>query len=155
LRFLDPPDPLARSDDRKHCLPYLTALGLVFGRVTDGHFEDAVARDPRLAPLCARMHLHEDLGFSLDYRDPDKHSLANAVQVFFRGGTRTERVAVEYPLGHHRRRVEGLPLLFDKAEAALRTRLDEDRAEEIVDLFDRPAGLESLPVDKFMDLWVA
>ena len=76
------------------------------------------------------------------------------MQVFFRGGTQTERVAVEYPLGHHRRRVEGLPLLFDKAEAALRTRFDEDRAEEIADLFDRPAGLESLPVDQFMDLWV-
>jgi 2-methylcitrate dehydratase len=100
------------------------------------------------------MHLHEDRGFSLDYRDPDKHALANAVQVFFRGGTHTERIAVEYPLGHHRRRAEGLPLVFDKAEAALRTRFDEDRAEEIVDLFDRPAGLESLPVDKFMAWWV-
>jgi 2-methylcitrate dehydratase len=154
LRFLDPPDPLASPGDRKHSLPFLTALGLVFGRVNDGHFEDAVAHDPRLAALCARMHLHEDRGFSLDYRDPDKHALANAVQVFFRGGTHTERVVIEYPLGHHRRRVEGLPLLFDKAELALRTRFDEDRAEEIVDLFDRPAGLESLPVDKFMAWWV-
>jgi 2-methylcitrate dehydratase len=155
LRFLDPPDPLARPGDRKHCLPYLTALGLVFGRVTDGPFEDAVARDPRLAALYPRMHVHEDLGFSLDHRDPDKHALANAVQVFFHGGTHTERIAVEYPLGHHRRRTEGLPLLLAKAEAALRTRFDEDRAEEIVDLFDRPAELESLPVDKFMDWWVA
>ncbi|MBI5382055.1 MAG: bifunctional 2-methylcitrate dehydratase/aconitate hydratase [Opitutae bacterium] len=155
LRFHDRTGPLDGYTDRTHCLQYVTAVGLLCGRLTEEQCHDHVAADARLATLRERMHLHEDFGFSLDYRDPDKRSLANAVQVFFRDRTHTERIAIEYPVGHYRRRAEGLPLLFAKAEAALHMRFEEERAEEILDLFDQPDALAAMPVDKFLDLWVA
>ncbi|HKB89924.1 MAG TPA: 2-methylcitrate dehydratase, partial [Opitutaceae bacterium] len=154
LRIIDKTGPLNNPADRDHCLQYMTAVGLIFGQLTADHYEDKIAADPRIDALRARMHVHEDKGYSLDYLDPDKRSIANAVQVFFRDGTHTERVAVEYPLGHRRRRTEGIPILFDKAENALHTTLEDDRVEEILDLFDQRDKLEQMHVHKFMELFV-
>jgi 2-methylcitrate dehydratase PrpD len=97
----------------------MTAIGLIFGTLTAEHYEDRVARDPRIDALRAKMVVAEDKRYSADYLDADKRSIANAVQVFFRDGTMTERVAVEYPIGHRRRRAEAIPELVKKARAAL------------------------------------
>jgi 2-methylcitrate dehydratase len=118
IRIIDKQGPLHNPADRDHCLQYMTAIGLIFGELTADHYEDKVARDPRIDALRAKMVVKEEPHYSRDYLDPDKRSIANAVQVFFRDGTSTAKVAVEYPLGHRRRRAEGIPLLLAKARDA-------------------------------------
>jgi 2-methylcitrate dehydratase len=119
IRIIDKSGPLHNPADRDHCLQYMTAIGLIFGELTADHYEDKVAQDPRIDALRGKMVVKEEPHYSRDYLDPDKRSIANAVQVFFRDGTSTAKVAVEYPLGHRRRRTEGIPLLLAKARAAL------------------------------------
>src|SRR5262245_48776177 len=118
IRIIDKTGPLHNFADRDHCLQYMTAIGLIFGRLTAAHYEDQTAADPRIDALRATMVVTEDQQYSRDYLDPDKRSIANAVQVFFRDGTATHKVAVEYPIGHRRRRKEGIPVLQQKAETA-------------------------------------
>ena len=130
----------------------MTAVGLIFGELTAAHYEDKAASDPRIDALRSRMVVAEDPGYSSDYLDPGKRSIANAVQVFFTDGTRTEKVAVEYPLGHRRRRAEGIPLLKAKASAALAGHFGHARAQEIMLLFSERARVEALPVHEFMGL---
>src|SRR5438309_764424 len=122
IRIIDKSGPLHNPADRDHCIQYMTAVGLIFGELTADHYEDAVARDPRIDALRGKMLCVEDPAYSTDYLDPQKRSIANAVQVFFKDGSSTEKVAVEYPLGHRRRRAEGLPLLIKKFEANLASR---------------------------------
>jgi 2-methylcitrate dehydratase len=119
IRIIDKTGPLHNPADRDHCLQYMTAIGMIFGELTADHYEDKIARDPRIDALRAKMAVSENRTYSADYLDPDKRSIANAVQVFFKDGTSTERVAVEYPLGHRRRRGEGVPLLMKKFESTL------------------------------------
>jgi 2-methylcitrate dehydratase len=152
VRIIDKPGPLHNPADRDHCLQYMTAIGLIFGELTAQHYEDRVAADPRIDALRAKMRVTEDKAFSRDYLDPEKRSIANAVQVFFLDGSATERIQVEYPVGHRRRRAEGWPLLKGKAQAALSVRLGPARAERVLALFEDRKALERLPASDLVTL---
>jgi 2-methylcitrate dehydratase len=154
LRIIDKKGPLYNPADRDHCIQYMTAIGLIFGELTADHYEDTIAQDPRIDALRAKMEVIEDPQYSKDYLDPEKRSIANAVQVFFKDGSATEKIAVEYPIGHRRRRIEGLPLLIKKFEANLATRLAREKCQAIVDLCRDSERLQSTPVDGFMDMFV-
>ncbi|HEY4744958.1 MAG TPA: bifunctional 2-methylcitrate dehydratase/aconitate hydratase, partial [Desulfuromonadaceae bacterium] len=154
VRIISKSGPLHNPADRDHCLQYMTAVGLIFGELTADHYSDEMAGDPRIDALRERMEVAEEPRYSRDYLDPAKRSIANAVQVFFRNGTSTERVEVEYPLGHRRRRTEALPLLIDKCRANLATRLPGERAEALIELCLDRRRLAAMPVSEFMELWV-
>jgi 2-methylcitrate dehydratase len=154
IRIISKRGPLHNPADRDHCLQYMVAVGLLFGELTADHYEDAVARDPRIDALRAKMEVVEEPRYSRDYLDPEKRSIANAVQVFFRDGAQTEKVAVEYPLGHRRRRAEGLPLLIEKCRSNLATRFPQKRAESLVELCLDGERLEGMAVQEFVDMWV-
>jgi 2-methylcitrate dehydratase len=130
------------------------AVPLLKGSLTADDYEDAVAADPRIDALRAKMEVKENADFTRDYLDPQKRSIGNAVQVFFRDGTTTGRVAVEYPVGHRRRRKEGIPLLLEKFEKNLRSRIPAQKAGEILDLCKQPGRLEKTPVNEFMEMFV-
>ncbi len=149
LRIIDKTGPLHNPADRDHCLHYMTAIGLLFGNLTAEHYEDATAADPRIDALRAKMVVNEDKSYSRDYLDPAKRAIANAVQIFFRDGTATEKIAVEYPLGHRRRRAEAIPLLRQKAEAAFTAHCGEARSAQLTSLFTDRAKLESLSASSF------
>ena len=153
-RIIDKTGPLANPADRDHCLQYMVAVPLLKGSLTAGDYEDTVAADPRLDVLRAKMEVVENAGYTRDYLDPAKRSIGNAVQVFFSDGTATERVAIEYPVGHRRRRKEGVPLLLAKFEQALRDRIPVRAAETILSLCADRARLEATPVRDFMGLFV-
>jgi len=152
IRIISKDGPLYNPADRDHCLQYMTAIGLIFGELTADHYSDRVASDPRIDPLREKMEVREKTRYSQDYLDPDKRSIANAVQVFFADGTATQRVEVEYPLGHCRRRSEALPLLVQKARDNLATRLPADRTEELIELCLDRERLSVMPADEFMAL---
>ncbi len=154
IRIIDKSGPLHNPADRDHCIQYMTAVPLIFGRLTADDYEDEVAADSRIDALRAKMVVVENKQYSRDYLDPEKRSIANAMQVFFTDGTATDQVTVEYPIGHRRRRVEGIPLLVEKFERNLSTRFSADKVAEIVDVFADPQKFESMPVNAFVDLWV-
>ncbi len=153
-RIIDKTGPLANPADRDHCLQYMVAVPLLRGGLTADDYEDAVAADPRLDALRAKMEVVENAGFTRDYLDPSKRSIGNSVQVFFRDGTATEHVAVEYPIGHRRRRTEGVPVLMAKFVRSLRGKLPARQADAVVDLCGNPVRLDATPVQRFMDLFV-
>ena len=152
IRIISKTGPLANPADRDHCLQYMTAVGLVKGDLTADDYEDAAAADPRIDRLRERMEVAEDARYSREYHEPDKRSIANAVQVFFAGGAATAKVAVEYPIGHRRRRAEGLPLLVEKFERNLATRFPAGRVRQILGLCSDSERLAATPVCEFMDL---
>jgi 2-methylcitrate dehydratase len=154
VRIISKSGPLHNPADRDHCLQYMVAVGLIFGELTADHYEDAVARDPRIDALRTKMEVVEEPRYSRDYLDPEKRSIANAAQVFFKDGSVTEKVEVEFPLGHRRRRAEGLPLLIEKAHRNLATRFPQRRAEALVELCLDAERLEGMAVEAFVDLWV-
>jgi 2-methylcitrate dehydratase len=154
IRIIDKAGPLHNPADRDHCLQYMTAIGLIFGQLTADHYEDQTAADPRIDLLRSKMTVTENPQYSKDYLDPDKRSIANAVQVFFSDGSHTTKVAVEYPIGHRRRRAEGIPLLRQKAEAAFTAHFGPDRAAELMKVFSDRTKLESMPVHLFMRAFV-
>jgi 2-methylcitrate dehydratase len=155
VRIISKSGPLYNPADRDHCLQYMTAIGLIYGELTADHYSDAVAADPRIDRLRALMEVREEPRYSRNYLDPDKRSIANAVQVFFSDGTATERVEVEYPLGHRRRRQEALPLLVAKARANLTTRLAVDRVAALIDLCLDRQRLATMAADEFIGLLVS
>jgi 2-methylcitrate dehydratase len=152
VRIIDKTGPLHNPADRDHCLQYMTAVGLIFGELTADHYEDETARDPRVDSLREKIEVVEDERYSRDYLDPQKRSIANAVRVFFGDGTATEKVEVEYPIGHRRRRKEGIPLLERKFGSNLRTRLPEWRARKVEELLLDRERLQSAPVHRFMGM---
>ncbi len=154
IRIIDKTGPLHNPADRDHCLQYMTAIGLIFGRLTAGDYEDKVAADPRIDALRAKMTVTEDKQYSKDYLDPDKRSIANAVQVFFKDGTKSEKVAVEYPIGHRRRRRDGIPLLQAKAAAAFTAHFGPSKSAQLMGLFADRAKLEAMPVHEFARVFV-
>ena len=154
LRIIDKSGPLYNPADRDHCIQYMTAVGLIFGELTADHYEDAVARDPRIDELRDKMTCVEDPQYSKDYLDPEKRSIANAVQVFFTDGSSTAKVAVEYPIGHRRRRAEGIPLLLKKFEANLASRFPPEQCAKILRLCGDSAQLDAMTVNEFTDLFV-
>jgi len=154
VRIIDKTGPLANPADRDHCLQYMVAVPLLLGRLTAEDYEDDVARDPRIDALRDKMVVTENAEFSRDYLDPDKRAIGNAVQVWFADGTRTERVAIDYPIGHRRRRAEGIPELVAKFERNLATLFGAKQRAAIVAACAEQDRFEKLPVDEFMALWV-
>jgi len=154
IRIIDKTGPLHNPADRDHCIQYMTAIGLIFGELTADHYENRVAKDPRIDALREKMTVFEDPQYSKDYLDPNKRSIANAVQVFFKDGSATEKVAVQYPIGHRRRRAEGIPLLVKKFEANLASWLAPDQCKKIQALCLDPTRLQSTPINEFIDLFV-
>jgi 2-methylcitrate dehydratase len=154
LRIIDKKGPLTNPADRDHCIRYMVAIPLIFGRLTAADYEDSVAGDPRIDALRDKTICVEDKRFSGEYLDPDKRAIGNGVQVFFSDGTSSEEVSIDYPLGHRRRRAEGLPLLIEKFERNLGRRFPESRSREIADLTLDRKRLSATPVDGFMDLLV-
>ena len=152
IRIISKTGALNNPADRDHCLQYMTAIGLLKGDLTADDYEDSAAADPRIDRLRELMEVQEDARYSREYHDPDKRSIANAVQVFFKDGTATEKVAVEYPIGHRRRRAEGIPLLIAKFERNLATRFPAGQAERILDLCSDGEALAAIPVHEFTDL---
>ncbi|MBB3184815.1 2-methylcitrate dehydratase [Halomonas fontilapidosi] len=155
IRIISKEGSLANPADRDHCLQYMTAVPLIFGSLTAEHYEDEFhAANPLIDELRAKMEVVEDETYSRDYYDPEKRSIANAIQVLFKDGSATEKVEVEYPVGHRRRRAEGIPLLVDKFRRNLATRFPAGRCDEILTLCEEPVRLESTPVNRFVDLFV-
>jgi 2-methylcitrate dehydratase len=154
IRIIDKKGPLYNFADRDHCIQYMTAIGLIFGDLTAEHYGDAVAADPRIDTLRGKMTCVENPQYSRDYLDPEKRSIANAVQVFFKDGTKTDFVEVPFPLGHRRRRQEALPLLEEKFKENLAIHLPEKQMTAILPLFRDHERLEGMPVHEFVDLFV-
>jgi 2-methylcitrate dehydratase len=153
-RIIDKSGPLNNPADRDHCLQYMVAVPLLKGTLTAEDYEDAVAADPRIDALRAKMEVRENSGFTRDYLDPARRSIGNSVQVFFRDGTSTQRVVLEYPVGHRRRRAEGIPLLLQKFEKNLRGRIPSGQADAILALCSDQGALEATSVASFMELFV-
>jgi 2-methylcitrate dehydratase len=154
IRIIDKKGPLHNPADRDHCIQYMVAIPLLFGRLTAADYEDAVAKDPRIDSLRKKIFCVEDKGFSRDYHDPKKRSIANALTVEFKGGTRLKEVVCEYPLGHKRRRKEGMPILVEKFKRNLARRLPEKQQRAILDLCMDADRLAGTPVNEFVDLFV-
>ena len=154
IRIIDKKGPLSNPADRDHCIQYMTAIGLIKGNLVAADYEDAVALDPRVDRLRSKMTCVENKQWSRDYLDPAKRSIANAVQVFFNDGSKSERVAVEYPVGHRRRRKEGMPLLEAKFRTNLARRLAPKQQQAILSLCADARRLEAAPVNEFVDLFV-
>ncbi|WP_200626135.1 2-methylcitrate dehydratase [Pseudomonas sp. LAM2023] len=155
IRIISKSGPLANAADRDHCLQYMVAVPLIFGHLVAEQYEDAFhANHPSIDRLREKMEVIEDPRFSREYLEPDKRSIANALQVFFKDGSSTEQVVVEYPIGHRRRRAEGIPLLEAKFRANLATRFARQRCEEILAVCKNQQALEGMAVHRFVDLFV-
>jgi 2-methylcitrate dehydratase len=150
--ILDKTGPLANPADRDHCMQYMMAVGMIFGKLTTEDYEDHVAADPRIDALRAKMTLTESKAFEREYHDPAKRTNANSIQVFFKDGSKAPLSQVDYPLGHPRRRKEGIPLLIEKFDRNVARVFAEKQRRMIRDVcLDRPR-LAALPVNEFMDL---
>jgi 2-methylcitrate dehydratase len=150
IRIIDKTGPLANPADRDHCIQYMVAVPLIFGRLTAADYEDEVAADPRIDRLRELMEVRENPGFTKDYYDPQRRFIGNAVQVFFTDGSATPRMQVDFPVGHRRRRLEGEPLLVAKFEAAVNAHYPARQAARVLALFTDPARLTALSVNEFM-----
>ena len=155
IRIISKEGDLANPADRDHCLQYMTAVPLIFGELNAEHYEDEFhAAHPEIDALRARMEVVEEPRYTRDYLDTDKRSIANAIQVYFRDGSSTDQVEVEYPIGHRRRRQDGVPVLEEKFRRHLATRFPQRRCERILSLCRDQSLLESTPVNRFVDLFV-
>ncbi|EUC18378.1 UNVERIFIED_ORG: 2-methylcitrate dehydratase [Burkholderia sp. CF145] len=154
IRIIDKKGPLNNPADRDHCIQYMIAVPLIFGRLTAADYEDEVARDPRIDALRDKMACVEDPQFTKDYHDPDKRSIANALTIEFADGSTFDEVVVEYPLGHKRRRAEGIPLLVEKFRTNLARRFPAKQQQAILDVSLDQAKLEAMPVNEYVDLYV-
>ncbi|HVU47476.1 MAG TPA: bifunctional 2-methylcitrate dehydratase/aconitate hydratase [Terracidiphilus sp.] len=153
LRIIDKKGPLANPADRDHCVQYMIAIPLLYGRLTAADYEDDVAADARIDALRAKVECVEEPAFTADYHDPEKRSIANALRMELKDGTVLEET-VEYPIGHRRRREEGIPLLVEKFKINLRRRFDEARQQRILDASLDRDRLEKIPVCEYVDLYV-
>lgn len=154
IRIIDKKGPLNNPADRDHCIQYMAAIGLIKGNLTAADYEDDVAHDPRVDQLRDKMECVEHKTWSKDYLDPQKRSIANAIQVFFKDGSKTANVVVEYPVGHRRRRKEGVPLLEAKFRTNLARKFPEKQRAAIYALCQDQKKLEATPVNEFVDLMV-
>ncbi|BDV43330.1 2-methylcitrate dehydratase [Geotalea uraniireducens] len=154
IRIISKTGPLYNPADRDHCLQYMVAIALIFGTLTADHYQDDAAADPRIDRLREKMRVVEDEQFSRDYLDPEKRSIANALQVSFTDGTCSEKVEVAYPIGHRCRRTEGLPLLHRKFADNLAAHLPANRCRLIKEIVDDQERYETMAVDEFMELFL-
>lgn len=153
LRIIDKKGPLANPADRDHCVQYMVAIPLLFGRLTAADYEDKVAADPRIDELRAKIVCVQEPAFTADYHDPDKRSIANALRAVLEDGTVLDQT-VEFPIGHRRRREEGLPLLVEKFKTNLRRRFPEEQQKRILYASLDRKRLEAMPVSEYVDLYV-
>jgi 2-methylcitrate dehydratase len=155
IRIISKSGPLANFADRDHCLQYMIAVPLLLGTLNADHYRDDFHQaDPRIDQLREKMVVSEDKRYSAEYHEADKRSIANAIQIFFKNGSSTEKVEIEYPIGHRRRRAEGIPVLERKFLTSLRTRFPEARCQEIFHRCLDQSSLEATPVHELMDLFV-
>jgi 2-methylcitrate dehydratase len=154
IRIIDKKGPLANPADRDHCIQYMVAVPLIFGRLTAADYEDDVAKDKRIDALRNKITCVEDKRFTRDYHDPKKRSIANALTVELKDGAKLKEVVCEYPIGHKRRRAEGMPVLVEKFKTNLARRFPQQQQKTILDVCMDPARLESMPVSEFVDLFV-
>lgn len=154
VRIIDKDGPLSNPSDRDHCLQYIVAVALLAGELTDYHYDDKFAADPRIDQLRAGMRVTEEPAYTEGYLDPEERSIANSVQVHFRDGSYTDRIEVIYPIGHPRRREEALPRLRRKLQANLASAFDAEKAELIASWFDDGKPLAAMPVSEFVDALV-
>ena len=154
MRIINKTGELNNPADRDHCLQYMVAVPLIFGRLSANDYETQVAVDPHIHALRDKMEILENKQFSRDYLDPEKRSIANALQVFFKNGSHTENITVKYPLGHKRRRNEGIPLLKKKFTDNLESRMPEQNCIKIHEIFASQKSLETTPVNEFMKLFM-
>ena len=155
IRIISKEGALNNPADRDHCLQYMTAIGLLKGDLVAEDYEDDVASDPRVDQLREKMVIEEDERYTKEYLESDKRSIANAIQIFFKDGSSTDKIEVEYPIGHRRRREQGIPLLIEKFERNLATQFSSERCNAIKSLCSNQDVLESTSVIDFMDLFVA
>lgn len=154
VRIISKEGSLHNPADRDHCLQYMIAIGLLKGNLTADDYEDASAQDSRIDALRNVMKVRENPGFSQDYLDPEKRSIANAIQVFFKDGSKTDRVQVDYPIGHRRRRQEGIPILVEKFERNVQTRFSKQKSKKIMALCLDAQQLRQTKVNDFMELLI-
>lgn len=152
-RIINKTGELANPADRDHCIQYMVAVPLIFGRLRAEDYEDSVAKDPRIDTLRAKMSVEVDDRYTKEYLQSDKRSIANAVQIFYKDGSKSQKVEVEYPIGHKRRRSEGIPLLIKKFESNLAGRLSPKKCELINKLFADQKTLENTAFNEFSDLF--
>ena len=152
-RIINKTGPLANYADRDHCIQYMVAVPLIFGRLVAEDYSDAVAADPRIDALRAKMAVKENPRFTRDYFDSDKRFIGNAVQVFFKDGSKTEKITVDYPIGHRRRRAEGIPVLLEKFRRALAGHFQQAQVTEILDVCGDPEAMLATSIVDFMGLW--
>jgi 2-methylcitrate dehydratase len=154
IRIIDKKGPLDNPADRDHCIQYMIAVPLLFGRLTAADYEDAVAKNARIDTLRAKMECVEDPQFTKDYHDPEKRSIANALTVEFNDGSTFDEVVVEYPIGHKRRREDGIPLLVEKFKTNLARRFPAKQQQAILAASLDQATFEAMPVNEYVDLYV-
>jgi 2-methylcitrate dehydratase len=154
IRIIDKKGPLSNPADRDHCIQYMVAVPLIFGRLTAADYEDGVAADPRIDRLRAKITCIENKQYTKDYHDPKKRSIANALTVEFKDGSKLKEVAVEYPIGHKRRRKEGMPVLVEKFKTNLARRFPAEQQKRILELCLDAERLPRTPVHQFVDLLV-
>ena len=155
VRIIDKTGALDNPADRDHCLQYMVAVPLIFGRLTAADYEDDIASDPRIDALRDRMEVTENEGFTKDYFDPGKRYIGNAIQVFFKDGSSTDRVEVDYPIGHRARRDEGIPVLIRKFETSVSAKLQPGQWQALQEICADQDKLSAMAVDDFMALLVA
>ncbi len=154
IRIIDKKGPLDNPADRDHCIQYMVAVPLIFGRLTAEDYEDRIAADPRIDALREKMTCVEDTQFSKDYLDPEKRSIANGITIEFADGRKLKEVVVEYPIGHRRRRKEGIPVLVEKFRTNLARRFPARQQQRILEVSLDQKALEAMPVNEYVDLYV-
>jgi 2-methylcitrate dehydratase len=154
VRIIDKKGPLKNPADRDHCLQYMAAIGLIFGELDADHYEDRVAHDPRIDALREKMTVRENPTFTKDYYDADKRAIPNSIQVFFKDGKHTDRVEVSFPVGHRRRRAEGIPLLQEKFAHNVATRFSPAQSKKVIERFANSAKLDAMSISDFLDDYV-
>lgn len=154
VRIINKQGPLHNAADRDHSLQYMVAVALIYGALTSDHYEDKIAQNKMIDEMRHKMQVSEEPQYSRDYLDADKRSIANAIQIFFNDGSKTQEVAIEYPLGHRQRRAEGIPLLQQKYEHNLASRFPKQRAKNLANLFNDKDRVANMSVAEFMNLFV-
>ena len=154
IRIISKEGKLNNPADRDHCLQYMCAVALLNGNLTALDYEDGAAANPAIDLLREKMHVTEDAAYSAEYHEPDKRSIANAMQVFFDDGSKTDKVEIRYPLGHKRRREEGIPVLLDKFERNVAGRFSSSQAHAIIEMCSDRSTLETMSVPDFLDALV-
>lgn len=153
IRIISKQGALHNPADRDHCLQYMVAIGLLFGDLKAEHYEDEIAADKRIDALREKMHVTENERFSREYHDPKMRSIANSIKVVFKDGTETDLITVEYPIGHQRRREEGIPVLLSKFKHNLNTRFSSEQTQRIIQAMSDTNTLSAMKVDDFMSMW--